>query len=282
MIKPTLQDDALLADIRSTRGRATGFRLWWLGQSGYLLQYAGRHILIDPYLSDSLTHKYASTSKPHVRMSERVIDPARLNFIDIVTTSHNHTDHLDAETLKPLFENNRNLKFVIPEANRSFIVDRCSIDAACPIGMSGWTSATIEGFEFTGVPAAHNLLDVDEQGRNKYLGYVIKFGPWTIFHAGDTLFVPGNRNRLRSYQVDVALLPINGNDVARGVAGNMNPFEAAVFAKDIGCKLAVPCHYDLFAFNTADPGDSVTQCRRVGQRHQVLSLGERFDSTAIL
>ena len=55
-----------------------------------------------PYLSDSLTAKYAGTDKPHVRMTERAIDPARLDFIDVVTSSHNHTDHLDHETLWPL------------------------------------------------------------------------------------------------------------------------------------------------------------------------------------
>ncbi len=76
-----------------------GFRLWWLGQSGFLLQWQGIHVLLDPYLSDSLTKKYSQTDKPHVRMTELVIDPARLSFVDIVTSTHNHTDHLDAETL---------------------------------------------------------------------------------------------------------------------------------------------------------------------------------------
>ena len=56
-------------------------------------------IAIDPYLSDSLTHKYATTNKPHVRMTARVVDPALLAMVSVVTSSHNHTDHLDAETI---------------------------------------------------------------------------------------------------------------------------------------------------------------------------------------
>ena len=78
------------------------FDIWWLGQSGFLIQWNGSVLLFDPYLSDSLTKKYAETQKPHVRMSELVINPLLLNNIDIVTSSHNHTDHLDAETLIPL------------------------------------------------------------------------------------------------------------------------------------------------------------------------------------
>ena len=74
MIRPLLQHDALIADVQAAAQRP-GFRLWWLGQSGYLLQHAGHHALLDPYLSDSLTHKYAQTDKPHVRMTELSVRP---------------------------------------------------------------------------------------------------------------------------------------------------------------------------------------------------------------
>jgi hypothetical protein len=48
VIEPVRADDALLADIARTRGEERGFRLWWLGQSGFLLQWRGRHLLLDP------------------------------------------------------------------------------------------------------------------------------------------------------------------------------------------------------------------------------------------
>ena len=53
--------------------------LWWLGQSGFLFQWNGIHILMDPYLSDSLTMKYKDSPHPHIRMSEKVIEPDRLS-----------------------------------------------------------------------------------------------------------------------------------------------------------------------------------------------------------
>src|SRR6266496_3422639 len=106
MIQPALQGDAFLADVAAAREGFEHFHLWWLSQSGFLLQWQGKHLLFDPYLSDSLTKKYAATEKPHVRMTERVIAPERLNFIDVVTASHTHTDHLDAETLIPLLRVN--------------------------------------------------------------------------------------------------------------------------------------------------------------------------------
>ena len=109
MIRPFQSHDALLADIHASDRRDGGFRLWWLGQSGFLVQWQGIHVLLDPYLSDSLTKKYSQTDKPHVRMTELVIDPARLSFADIVTSTHNHTDHLDGETLCPILAANPRL-----------------------------------------------------------------------------------------------------------------------------------------------------------------------------
>src|SRR6185436_4864675 len=135
MIKPLLQDDAFLADLRRAQASLDRVHIWWLGQSGFLIQWRGRHLLLDPYLSDSLTRKYAETDKPHVRMTERVIAPERLDFIDVVTSSHNHTDHLDADTLLPLFQANPSLTLLIPEANRAFVAERLRLPPSAPIGL---------------------------------------------------------------------------------------------------------------------------------------------------
>src|SRR5437868_7137107 len=124
LIKAFRKDEELIAEIDKPSNDEKHFHLWWLGQSGFLLQWKGKRVLIDPYLSDSLTNKYAATDKPHVRMSERVIDPELLKDIMVVTSSHNHTDHLDADTLIPVLKNNPGITFIIPEANRDFVADR--------------------------------------------------------------------------------------------------------------------------------------------------------------
>ena len=78
MIRPAQQDDALLADLASADGGPEVLHLWWLGQSGFLIQWNSQRMLFDPYLSDSLTDKYAGTAKEHIRMTNRCVDPARL------------------------------------------------------------------------------------------------------------------------------------------------------------------------------------------------------------
>ena len=86
----------------SRRRPASTQALWWLGQSGFLIGHEGRHLLVDPYLSDSLTAKYEGTETPHVRMHPRVVAPERLAFVDVVLSTHGHTDHLDGETLRAI------------------------------------------------------------------------------------------------------------------------------------------------------------------------------------
>ena len=135
LIPAIRKDEELVAEMDSLLADNNQFHLWWLGQSGYLLQWKDKRVLIDPYLSDSLTKKYAATDKPHIRMSELVIKPELLRGITVVTSSHNHTDHLDAETLIPVLNNNPGIKFIIPEANREFVSARVGCETDFPLGI---------------------------------------------------------------------------------------------------------------------------------------------------
>jgi L-ascorbate metabolism protein UlaG (beta-lactamase superfamily) len=279
MIQPALKDDDFLADVLAARDYPNDVHLWWLGQSGFLLQWQGHHLLFDPYLSDSLTHKYASTDKPHVRMTERVIAPERLDFIDVVTSSHNHTDHLDKETLVPLMKANPKMQLVVPEANRGFVSDRLGVVLEYPRGLDVEQTKRFGVFEITGVPAAHPTLEKDEWGHYKFLGYIVQCGGFKIYHSGDTLLYETMVPKLALIQPDVALLPINGDYPERRVAGNLNGREAATLAKDIGARLVIPCHYEMFEFNTASPDEFVRAAKELNQPHRVLRAGERWSSS---
>jgi len=278
VIQPIQSHDGLRADIHESNRCDGNFRLWWLGQSGFLLQWNSTHVLLDPYLSDSLTRKYSQTDKPHVRMTELVIDPARLSFADVATATHNHTDHLDAETLCPILARNPNMKLVIPEANREFVAERLKIDSTIPIGVDDGCSVELCGIRFSGIASAHEAVDRDERGRAKYLGYVLQFGGWSIYHSGDTVRYDGMAEKLQEFKIDVALLPINGRAPERRIPGNLFGDEAAQLAKDAGAKLVIPCHFEMFEFNTASPQMFVDECQRLNQPFKVLRCGEKWSS----
>jgi L-ascorbate metabolism protein UlaG (beta-lactamase superfamily) len=265
----------LQREILGADGGADQFRLWWLGQSGFLLRWDGHFLLFDPYLSDSLTEKYGATDKPHVRLSERVIDPSLLGMVRLVTSSHLHTDHLDAATLWPLAAAAGGLQLVLPGANEAAARERLGDGAAIEyVTVEEGGTREVGVFRFTAVAAAHNEIERDEQGRCRFLSFVVRFGPFCVWHSGDTLWHDGLVAALRAARPDLVMVPINGNDPARRVAGNLNGTEAAALARACGARLAVPHHFGMFAFNTADPREFVEACGRLQQPCRVLRGGE--------
>lgn len=276
LIKPVLQNGALLADIHAASNGGDRVHVWWLGQSGFLLKCAGEFLLLDPYLSDSLTKKYAKTDKPHVRLTDLAITPGKLDMVGVVTSSHQHTDHFDEETLRPLAKANGHLKVILPEATIPQARRRLPEASIEFIALNDGQSVDVDGWEFTGVAASHNEVERDDQGRCYFLGYIIRRNGITIYHSGDTLWHDGLIEPLRSARCDLMLLPINGNKPERRVAGNLNGTEAAALAKACNAGLVVPCHYEMFKFNTDTTDEFVRACERIGQAHHLMRCGGRL------
>jgi L-ascorbate metabolism protein UlaG (beta-lactamase superfamily) len=153
--------------------------------------------------------------------------------------------------------------------------------AELPRGLNAGESVHLAGFTIQAVPAAHNELEQDQWGRHRYLGYVVEAGSWTIYHAGDTRRYEGMEDWLLRRPIDIALLPINGDRPERRVAGNLNGREAATLARDMDARMVIPCHYEMFEFNTASPDEFVATARSLGQPHRVLRCGERWSSSEL-
>jgi L-ascorbate metabolism protein UlaG (beta-lactamase superfamily) len=275
MIKPILQDDDFIASVHAAQPGK--LHLWWLGQSGFLVKWQDAHLLIDPYLSDSLTKKYAQTEKPHVRMTQRVVAPERLDFIEVLTSSHNHTDHLDGETIIPLIKVNPDLTIIVARANLDFAAKRLQVPPSRLSAITADSDAlTVGPFKFHAIPSAHEQLEQDENGEHKFVGYVIEAGGRTIYHSGDACPYPGLAERLKNWKIDLAILPINGRDPARQVAGNFNAAEAISLGQEIRAGTLIPCHYDMFEFNTVRPDVFIKLANQQAVHQRVLKNGEQY------
>lgn len=276
MIQPVQSEAELLADIAGVSDSDDRLNVWWLGQSGFLLKHRGSHLLLDPYLSDSLTEKYAATDKPHVRMTSRCLAPENLIGIGLVTASHIHTDHLDAATLRPLAMRNPGFNLLLPHPILEEARQHLGEAKVELIGLDAGETICHDGWKIIGVSSAHNDLKKDDHGRCHYLGFIIQRGRYTIYHSGDTLWHEELLPQLKHYRYDLMLLPINGNKPERRVAGNLNGSEAASLAKQCGANLVVPCHYDMFTFNTVTTDEFAAACRELSQPQKIMQCGERL------
>lgn len=232
--------------------------LAWLGQAGFLLRTASHTLLIDPYLSDVLAAKYRGREFPHERLMPAPLAVADLEQLDFVLCTHRHSDHMDPETLREIAARHPGCGFVVPAADVEHARGLgLPADRLLPID-AGESLAPAAGLTLTAVPAAHESLDRDAAGHCRFLGYALGIAELALYHSGDTvvyLDLPATLGRLG---IDCALLPVNGRDefrTTRGVPGNMSAAEAISLCRTAGIPLLVPCHFGLFAFNTATPAD---------------------------
>ncbi|MGJ3191573.1 MBL fold metallo-hydrolase [Paenarthrobacter sp. FR1] len=246
-------------------------RFWWLGQAGFAFEYAGRRILIDPYLSDSLARKYAGTVFPHTRLQPVPVDPAAVRGVDTVLHTHAHTDHLDPETVKALQQQNRPL-FVAPRARRQVALDRHIPEDRLQALTAGDRIELGDGVTVTAVPAAHEELEFDANGDSVFLGYILEIAGVRIYHSGDCVPYDGQAELLRNYGVNLALLPINGRDSRRlknGVPGNFTAREAAALCQQAAIPAVVGHHFGLFDFNTVPREEAARELAEVAGELQL-------------
>lgn len=231
-------------------------QITWLGQAGFLLETAGRRLLVDPWLSP---HEARLTEPPPF---ELVCDE-----IDWVLVTHEHEDHLDLPFLRRLAERSPGARLVLPEP----------IAAMADVGLARTHVAAGDDLDLdplrlhvVGAWHAVDAADGYSDGAGRFVGYVISGGGPTIYHAGDTIPDPGLAEALADQAVDIALLPINGRDSARearNVAGNLDAREAVSLAREIGAHTLIPYHWDAVAGNTEHPGRAADEAAAQGGLH---------------
>ena len=239
--------------------------LAWLGQAGFLLRHAGRRLLVDPYLSDHLARKYAGTEIPHQRMMPPPVQAEEIRELDLVLCSHRHGDHADPGSLPALAANNPRCHFVVPRAELEFIASLglppaqlAPVDAGDAIRVNGSSVVHV-------IPSAHEILETNEHGSHRFLGFVLKLGGLTLYHSGDCVVYEGLADQLRQWRIDLGLLPVNGRRApltARGIMGNMSFEEARTLCLAAGIGALIPHHFGMFAFNTVDPAELQRQATR--------------------
>ena len=278
MIIPVQKDLELVEDFHSADSVTGALHIWWLGHSGFLLKWNGVGIMIDPYLSDSMALQFDSRGRGWPRMTERVVDPLLMSGIDIVLSTNNHLSHVDPATILGLRSASPNIKMIVPAGSSDAIAD--SLGSAGPkmMPVDAGSYVDLGDINIHGIKAANPENLKDSRGNAKALGFVITMGPFAIYHSGDTLWHSSLVKEIRRWNLNLAMLPISGYhpEEAPASSANLNGFEASALAKAISAGLVVPCHYDMFADDTAPTDEFIYCCDRLDQRYRILQPGLRL------
>ena len=224
--------------------------LQFLGQVGILLEFGGHRMLIDPYLTDSVADQFGADLKRRVPAPFTVTTCPRIDFLLL---THAHLDHTDPATLAPLLGIQPHIKIFAPYESCQILRDLGHGCAEAP--PIAWKQIA-PSLSLRAVPAAHTEIHRNSEGELRDVGYVLKLGDATLYHAGDTIPHPEIFAALKGEGIDIAFLPLNERNHyrdAQGIIGNMSIREAFQMAVDIGVKTLIPTHWDMFAPNSAFP-----------------------------
>ena len=248
-----------IADTTLDRGQIA---MWWLGQATCCFKMGETIIYFDPF--------YRDEDQPPPTLQEMPLRPEEMTGATLICCSHDHLDHVDPETLPGTAAASPEAAVLLPAFAREQVLEYgVSADQIQP--MRGDDTFTKAGILVTVLPAAHMDLEYHEETGYRFLGYVFQGHGVTLYHPGDCQPYEGWSERLRRFSLDVACLPINGND-------NLHHTQSVYFCADHRPGVAVPIHYGMFSGNTEDPAkftDLLAQ-NVPNQTVQVLKVGERF------
>jgi L-ascorbate 6-phosphate lactonase len=207
------------------------------------------------------------------------VDAASLTDLNLVLVTHEHLDHLDPETLLQIADASPSCTFAGPGVCAVILKEIGIAEERVKTLRFGQAYDCEGGLTIHPIPAWHETRMTDDEGRDRFLGYMLAWDGITIYHAGDTLVQEELISILKQYRIDVGMLPINGRDIFRhrlGIDGNMNAREAAALAVDTEMGVVVPLHFDLYPNNSEGIAGFVSELydRYRGQRYHIFQPGE--------
>ena len=220
--------------------------LWWLGGNAFIFRFATITFYIDPRVAGP-------------------IDPGEVRHADLILATG---CDLDAAAVRAMLESSRRAKVVLPKSaaerahTAGIAYDRMTTTNA---------DLRIEFFKDSmygrvyAVPSARPGLDWSADEGYPHLGYLIRFGRWTVYHPGNCAVYDTLAERLRPFNVSVALLPVGG--------ATFSASEAAQLASDIGASWIVP-----MPAGSEDENDFVAHMlgHRPEQAFKVFRCGEKW------
>lgn len=245
---------------------ARDLRIWWLGNAGFAINWAGRVVLIDPVI-EPLDESQPLMSEIHLPLRGPLpLRASQVTRVDLVLLTHDDGDHTGPKTTPELIARTT-ATFVGTERTARKLDEYHLPRSRMRLARYG------EEIEFGGLsviptPARHQ----ESQGhtvRGECCGFIVRGDGLTLWHPDDTDLLP---QHLEIKGIDVLLLPIAPHVL--GLGGSV-ALCASTAAPHI-----IPCHYGTYDSDeywcTGDPEAVRAGVEDAGARYHMLAIGERF------
>ncbi len=238
----------------------------WLGQATLLLTLDGKNILTDPYLTE-----YAS---PSTRGGPRRFVPPGISInnlppIDIVLVSHNHYDHLDADTVESL-KGKENIQVIVPLGLKEFFIERGYKQV---IELDWEESFEFQGLRFTSLPAVHDSRRwVDDKNKTLWCSWSISGSMGKYYFAGDTAYSPTIFSEIGKNHgpFALAMLPIGAYEPRKLMwMSHATPEEAVKIGTEIRAEVLLAMHWGTIELSDEPHREPPIRFKEAGQLENI-------------
>lgn len=225
-------------------------KLTFLGQNGFILEFNGNTLVVDPFISGN----------PLIKGG---IDPSKIKA-DYVLLTHGHADHIaDAKLIATI--NNATL-ISNYEVAMHFQAQGIKVH---PMNHGGKFTFPFGVLKY--VNAVHSSSFPDNSFAGHPGGFVIWNDAQSLYIAGDTaLTLDMKLIPMTCPKLDAAVLPI-GDNFTMG-------YEDACIASDfIACNNIIGCHYNTFDYIKIDEKAAVNHFEEKGKKLHLLDINETIE-----
>jgi len=215
----------------------------WLGHTTFLIKIDDKVILTDPMFSQRAGSFGWVSPK---RYSKTLASTDLLPEVDVVLITHNHTDHLDEDSIKALIPKTRH--FIVPLAVGE-LLEEWGVPQKKIFELDWWQTKSIDGLTITAVPARHTSeRGIFDKNKTLWASYSIRGKKLNLYLSGDSGWFKGLYEigeRLGPF--DVSFFEIGAYSNLRGqMEVHYTPEQAVRAHQAVRGKLMVPSGWGAF------------------------------------
>lgn len=253
--------ESFLEQVEAYRPEA-GFAIWALGGPSVVVQTPETLVYVDLFTGPS--------PEPALHKAiDDMLDPGAIRQADAALCTHHDLDHCHRDSLAPLHEHTDAL-FIGP-CSCTKLMREWGFSGSRLVELASHEGIQIKDLRVWAMPC-NDYFDRDA------VSYVLQAGGVTLFDGGDTLYYSGYASVGERFDVDVAML-----NFARNPPGQiyyMNHAHVARTVQELGARVLIPKHYDLWQEFRDDPVPLIPLLEPEGIQVEILEQGARFEIEA--
>jgi L-ascorbate 6-phosphate lactonase len=220
---------------------SSGLRLWWLGGPSYVIRSPESTIYVDPFHSG----ERADDPEGFIRAIPNVFFPEDASAANLILSTHDHLDHCDPDTLRPLCA--RTSARLVAAPSSSKLMATWDFSAGRVDTMAPGDTRTFGDIRITAFPSR----DWSDPGA---VTFVLQAQGLSVFVGGDTLYFDGLKDIGDAERIDLAILALANN--RRDIIDKelyADPSDIARAARALNTRRLLPIHWDIWKAWVEDP-----------------------------